>query len=534
MIWLVTIVFVIVVIVGGKIYFKLNTKEKSNENKNKDLKTSFKINDITEENLNKEKDNKTMMQYFEWHYPNDGSLWNKLKEESKELKEAGITSLWLPPAYKGAKGIDDVGYGIYDLYDLGEFNQKGTIRTKYGTKDEYISAINEAKKNGIEVYADIVFNHKCGADESELVNAQLVDKNDRNKIIEDAKDIKAFTVFNFPGRGEKYSSYKWKANDFTGVDFDDLNKHEGIFKFSNKQWSQDVDNENGNYDFLMGADIDMNNPNVINELKEWGDWYIKETNVDGIRLDAIKHIKFNFFKDWLDHVRMTSGKKLFAVGEYWSGDINKLKYYKEKVQDSMLLFDVPLHYKFFDAANLEGEFDMRSILRNTLVEYDEKCAVTFIENHDTQPGQSLESWIKPWFKLLSYTFILTRKEGYPCIFYGDYYGIPEKNFLGFKKELDLILRARKDYAYGIQHDYIDDKNVIGWTREGDDFHKQSGMAALISSGRKDNKTMFIGEKHSGMTFFDISGNIKEKVVINEKGYGNFSVNSKSYSIWIKE
>ncbi|MBW6409373.1 alpha-amylase [Clostridium weizhouense] len=540
MIWFVIIVFIIVLIVGGKTYSKSNTNQKSNQEKNKDLET-FKINKIKEgnlnkieENSNKEKDNKTMMQYFEWHYPNDGSLWNKLKEESKELKGVGITSLWIPPAYKGAKGIDDVGYGIYDLYDLGEFNQKGTIRTKYGTKDEYISAINEAQKNGIEVYADIVFNHKCGADESELVNAQLVDKNNRNKIIENSKDIKAFTVFNFPGRGEKYSSYKWKASDFTGVDFDDLNKHKGIFKFSNKQWSQDVDNENGNYDFLMGADIDMDNPNVINELKAWGDWYIKETNIDGIRLDAIKHIKFDFFKDWLDHVRMTSGKKLFAVGEYWSGDINKLKYYKEKVQDSMLLFDVPLHYKFFDAANLESEFDMRSILRDTLVEYDEKCAVTFIENHDTQPGQSLESWIKSWFKLLSYTFILTRKEGYPCVFYGDYYGIPEKKFPGFKKELDVILKVRKDYAYGIQHDYIDDKNVIGWTREGDDFHENSGIAALISNGRKDNKTMFIGEKHSGMDFFDISGNIKEKVVIDEKGYGNFSVNSKSYSIWIKE
>ena len=45
-----------------------------------------------------------------------------------------LVLLWLPPAYKGVGGKNDNGYGVYDLYDLGEFNQKGSIETKYGTK----------------------------------------------------------------------------------------------------------------------------------------------------------------------------------------------------------------------------------------------------------------------------------------------------------------------------------------------------------------------------------------------------------------
>ena len=49
-----------------------------------------------------------MMQYFEWYYPCDGSLWNKVKENSKELSDIGITALWLPPACKAADGIYDV------------------------------------------------------------------------------------------------------------------------------------------------------------------------------------------------------------------------------------------------------------------------------------------------------------------------------------------------------------------------------------------------------------------------------------------
>ena len=36
----------------------------------------------------------------------------------------GIISVWFPPAYKGTNGGYSLGYDAYDLYDLGEFDQK--------------------------------------------------------------------------------------------------------------------------------------------------------------------------------------------------------------------------------------------------------------------------------------------------------------------------------------------------------------------------------------------------------------------------
>ncbi|MBQ8912472.1 MAG: alpha-amylase, partial [Lachnospiraceae bacterium] len=124
--------------------------------------------------------NGTMMQYFEWDLPADQGLWKELKEEASKLKTAGITAVWLPPAYKGAKGAKDVGYSVYDLYDLGEFKQKGSVATKYGTKDEYLDAIKALHDKDINVYADIVLNHKIGADEVEEVTAQEFNENSRN------------------------------------------------------------------------------------------------------------------------------------------------------------------------------------------------------------------------------------------------------------------------------------------------------------------------------------------------------------------
>ena len=111
--------------------------------------------------------NNTMMQYFEWYLPADCTLWTKVKEDAEHLRKMGISHIWLPPAYKGCGGINDVGYGVYDLYDLGEFNQKGTIPTKYGTKEEYLDMIKILHEKNIKVLVDIVLNHKMGADETE-------------------------------------------------------------------------------------------------------------------------------------------------------------------------------------------------------------------------------------------------------------------------------------------------------------------------------------------------------------------------------
>src|SRR5688572_24834549 len=109
--------------------------------------------------------NGVMLQYFYWDYPADGTLWNELAGRAAELARAGFTALWLPPCCKGCRGAEDVGYGLYDLFDLGEFDQKGSVRTKYGTKDELLAAIGAAHRAGLQVYADVIFNHKDGGED---------------------------------------------------------------------------------------------------------------------------------------------------------------------------------------------------------------------------------------------------------------------------------------------------------------------------------------------------------------------------------
>ena len=478
--------------------------------------------------------NNTMMQYFEWYLPSDSTLWNKVTKETKHLENMGITHVWLPPAYKAAGGINDVGYGVYDLYDLGEFDQKGAIPTKYGTKDEYIEAIRILRENNIKVLADIVLNHKMGADETEMVLAVQDDSTNRNISLTEAKPIKVWTKYTFPGRGNVHSDFKWNWTHFHGVDWDENTSTAAIYKFYGKHWDEDVDKENGNFDYLMGADIDLNNYDVIKELKNWGKWYLNTTNVDGFRLDAVKHIRAEFYPEWLSELRNKSERKLFSVGEYWSSNVDIINNYIERTQGCMSLFDVPLHYNFYRASIGNGEYDMRQIFDGTIVKTNPDKAVTFVDNHDTEPGQALESWILDWFKPLAYSLILLRKDGLPCVFYGDYYGIPQKN-VGDKKDiLSILLKLRKYYAYGEQYDYFNDKNLIGFTRLGDYEHPDSGLAVVMSDGRGGGIQMNVGKDLANAVFYDCTGNLSETVYVDNDGNGIFYCKDGSVSVWIKQ
>ena len=472
--------------------------------------------------------NETMMQYFEWYLPPDCKLWEKVRTQASYLETIGITSIWLPPAYKCIGGKNDTGYAVYDLYDLGEFNQKGSIETKYGTKQEYIDAIKTLKGNGLSVIADIVFNHRMGADDKEEVMATEEMGNNRNVDISEPKLIEAWTKYNFDARNNMYSDFKWNWTHFHGTDWDDKEKKHGIFKFYGKHWDNDVDKENGNYDYLMGCDIDFNNVDVSDELVKWGKWYLDTTNIDEFRLDAVKHIRADFLEKWLKTLRSQTGKDLTAVGEYWTTNLMSLQNYIKETNGVMRLFDVPLHYHFYDASHNEN-YDFSHIFDQTLVSMYPSNAVTFVDNHDTEPSQSLASFIPDWFKGHAYCLTLLRKAGYPCVFYGDLEGIDYENVSSKKEMLQQLLSLRKQYNEGNQEDYFDHPHLIGWTRH----TETKAMAIIMTNSNGGIKSMYVGKEDRHCYYVNVF-NGYQRVLINEDGYGDFYCEDKNFAVYVKE
>lgn len=479
--------------------------------------------------------NGILFQSFEWHTSSEGNFYNDLCEKLDELKEIGVTAIWLPPVFKGTSNFD-TGYGAYDIYDLGEFDQKDGIRTKYGTKEELLKVIDEIHKRDMQVHIDAILNHKSGADRAEEFKAVEVDYNDRLQQIGDERVIEGWTGFDFPGRGDKYSTFKWNYNHFTGVDFDNKTGESGIFKIlgENKGWSLAVSGEKGNFDYLMFSDIDHAHPEVVEDLKNWARWFIKETNVDGFRLDAVKHIDRTFMADFAHFLRSEIDKDFVLIGEYWINDLNETRDFLEDTKCDIDLVDIGLHTNLYHASKEGDSFDLRKIFDNSLVGMNDRLAVTFVDNHDSQPGQAAESFIEPWFKEIAYGIVLLRKDGYPTIFAGDYYGIEgEWPQPPLKEMIDKVSILRRDFAFGDQDDYFNSENLIGWVRQGEEDHPKK-LAVVISNGQMGTLKMFVGESESEKTFIDYLGNNDAEIIIDCEGYGEFFVSPGSISAWVEK
>lgn len=517
--------------------------------------------------------NKTILQGFEW-YSNgtttslacdssgvvkdlSTSHWSLLRSLLSEIKALGVTSIWIPPACKST-GPNDNGYGIYDLYDLGEFDTKGGKATKWGSKEELLAFCADAKRLEVGIIFDAVLNHKAAADGSEEAAAIKVNPKDRTKDLEKRpKTIESWTRFSFNARSNKYSSMKYNKAHFSGIDWDSKAKEKGIFKFvgtrpdgTKKDWAKDVaKNENGNYDYLMFADVDFDHEEVREDILCWGRWLTDELpGLTGFRLDAIKHYSARFQNDFLNHVQEYArqrDKSLFFVGEYWSANSKTLSSRIDTTfSGNIHLFDVKLMYNFHDYSI--GQLrDLRKIFRHTLVELNPRRAVTFVTNHDTQESQSLAAPVQPWFIPHAYALILLRQEGNPCVFWGDVYGTqgPQPRLPACGGRLARLMKARSLFAGGSQVDYFstkrsansvqDDPSCIAWNRKWwSSAAGGIGLAVVLSiSWSWKKRRLNVGSDCAGQIWTDIMGWAWSGVLIDKDGFGDFPVGPRTISVW---
>ncbi len=550
--------------------------------------------------------NGVMFQGFHWFLKkgvpstsgSSKSLWKFLNDEANQLRDIGVDAIWIPPAYKAASNrSNSVGYDVYDHFDLGEFKLPGETsgNTKYGSKQELIDAVNALHGNGtnkyIQVYADVVLNHKMGGAVDGFWQAIRVDMENRNLerwgegyesgLIE----VQAFTKFEHSERRGTHSTFKWETKHFDSVDtvanirqggkeFNDGNKYIYRFLFNepnyipqNKGFESWVSLEKGNYDYLTGCDIDYGRYDVREELKFWGQWFVKELNLDGVRLDAVKHINADYIREWLGHIRAKAGKNLFAVAEYIAGDTSPLHNYITRVSaygeypQQVCLFDFPLRFKFGTAARQGEAYDLRDLNSGTLMAEQPALAVTFVENHDYEEGRAYESHVEEWFKPLAYAFILLRQNGYPCLFFPDYYGSQDWDELGRrwhhatqsgKDYLELLLKLRKQFALGEER-YYSDKNVAGWIRMGFVPGAKGAMAVVINTSYGAVKSIRMNTGRFNRRFYhlatikltsggflvvrnhyDLYGDKAEGLWTDSNGWSDFLADGGSVAIWIED
>jgi alpha-amylase len=414
-----------------------------------------------------------LMQGFYWDVPMGGTWYTLLESKAKELRAVGFTAIWFPSPTKGNSGSYSMGYDVFDHYDLGEYDQKGTIETRFGSKDELKNAVKSYRDLGMDVYVDTVMNHMTGG---ELEDNPYTNTQTWTKFVyphhEFEKDYKSFIPDGYNCFEDEYFCGTW------------------------------------------GPELCHENSYVGDEFKKWGKWLAEQIGFNGYRLDAVKCISPAYIASW----RQAVGGK-FIVGEFWDGNRDLLNNFVN--QSTIAAFDFPLRYVLRDMCNnTKGTFDMRNLDHAGLAGINPFMAVTFAENHDTDTRDNGEGDPIIYDKMMAYAYILTA-EGYPCVFWKDYY-----NF-NLKEKIDPLIWIHEKLASGPTEVIYKDGDLYVAKRDNYIVYINDNPTTGKNAGN-------IKTPWSNATLKDYTGNVKDTPKTDASGYVTgyqLWAPARSYTVW---
>src|SRR5690242_17791556 len=442
-----------------------------------------------------------IMQAFYWDCPKlenkEFQWWLLVKDKIKDLRNTGFTALWLPPACKAANlfGNMSMGYDPYDYFDLGDIDQKNSKPTWFGTRNDLEQLINEAHINNMQVYADLVINQTNGGDEQEL-----------NPI----DNIMRWTKYN-PG-SKKF------ARDWTCY-------HPSYFERM----------DGG--DFGGMPDLCHRNPYVYEQVMEYARWLIEEIGFDGFRYDFVKGYGAWMVTAILERVYKKNDNLFyspFGVGEYWDGEIPITDWLKQinAVSDNPIhAFDFPLRQRLKNLCD-SFSFSLTTLAQSGALITDKLSdwAVTFVENHDLIREDAIVN-----DKILAYSYILTH-EGYPCVFWQDYYNFDlaqQDNQSG----IAALIKVHEQFAGGRTDILYCDDDLYIMQRRG--TSNQPGIIFVLNNSSQWNgrivTTQWANKNFTPMAWHGHdNADVPESKTTNSSGEGDFWAPPRGYVVYAPE
>lgn len=347
----------------------------------------------------------------------------EITRKMPELAEAGYTSLWLPPPTKGSGGLS-VGYDLWDPFDLGSKDQRGSVSTRYGTEAQLLRMIETAHRFGIRVYFDNIMNHRAfdvpGYNEDTAIDIYP------GMVPEDFHLRKTEDGFYRKWDNTRDWGSSWQVQNLGLADLIDIahetpNANHGTSEGSThpkysfirdlerpEQYDKDKDGntqyfgvliDQARAEYIAGGtnnptaeqlrlkarDYVLANPGAFTEdvgayLIRAARWKINRTKADGLRLDAVKHVPDYFFgqqsgagKDGSNAGYLGGVQWQFNITRGFSDwDNHRDSVFEDKRgRDDAMVFgehlgQPPGYGGYWDAGMRLVDNDLRSKLNNTL------------------------------------------------------------------------------------------------------------------------------------------------------------------------
>jgi glycosidase len=232
------------------------------------------------------------------------------------LERLGITALWLSPVFK-QRGHENSyhGYAIQDFLD---------IDPHFGDRADLVELVSRAHERGMRVLLDVVFQHSG--------NNWLYPLETPGGPHEPVYTTGRYPFGAWRGLdGQPVAAIRTSEDGVWPVELQDPERYTRA-GFGNLATGDinDPDAEHKRSDFYALRDFAMGNRGVLDDLAKCFKYWIALADVDGFRLDTLKHVSLaeaRAFCGTLKEFAANIGKhNFFLVGEVAGGDSTADRY----------------------------------------------------------------------------------------------------------------------------------------------------------------------------------------------------------------
>ncbi|MDR0993525.1 MAG: hypothetical protein LBN38_03020, partial [Verrucomicrobiota bacterium] len=452
-----------------------------------------------------------------------GIYWyERLQQEVESNLYTRFDRVWMPPPQKGRSGKYSVGYDVFDPYDLGRYDQKGTVPTRYGTEEQLAACYQAFARKRIDCIVDTVLNH--------MNNGEASNRYDY------AYGHRTF---------EKRNSGAGDTNGYFNVSYTDF-PFQHDFGFGLAAGVNPWDS----YPEAHSADVNERNPYMRSGMKNNGNWLQAKLGARGCRFDYTQGMGPDFFAEYMRSGLM---RDRFAVGEYWvelkDASAREHQTWIALMDNRVCSFDFPLHTKLVKMCNEPSMFNMEELSSGALIHVQPERVVTFVESHDEiRPygGDDKGKMGMTQKKELAYAFILM-SEGQPCVFRQDYLDAPyadseapadsmDDGWMGtpLKPLIDPLIDARKKYAGGATT-YLSTAyktNLFIAKREGTET--KDGCIFVLNNHLTQPLTNSVNTGWTEGTILVDALNTNHTVSVQSGGMAPLSASNRFYRVYVRQ
>lgn len=276
------------------------------------------------------------------------------------IKEIGCNAIYIGPLF------ESVGHG----YETTDYKK---LDSRLGTNKDLADFVSECHKQGVRVILDGVFNHT-------------------------GRDFFAFRDIRQQRENSQYKDWYCNVNFRGNNSFDD--------GFSYENW--------GGYDLL--AKLNQRNPAVRDYICDVIRFWVKEFDIDGLRLDAADVMDFDYMKA-LRQVANEVKQDFWLMGEVIHGN------YSRWANDGTLhsVTNYMLHKALYSAHNDHNYFEIAHTIKYVSDMVGDKLKLyTFVDNHDVE---RIFTKLRNKAHFLPVHIMLYTLPGIPSVYYGSEFGI---------------------------------------------------------------------------------------------------------------